>query len=682
MINPFPPLMDRDRRSAIIWAIGISILAYFVFITQHILGNHALRLPWLLGSEQIGNGRWLAPILGHLHYNADVPVFMPVFGILLGALSALFATAGWNLTRSRLENVVLFAMILVFPMNLAFFYYSFMTPLFFIANVFAAAAVFILSKYSLWRLFTGSVCVLLMLASYQAAVSIFGLLSLAWPVAHLLRTRQEASTGELKQQFILLVLRVLASMIGGFAYVLSLKYFHVPDSQSLEFHSLADVIARVRLVIFTAFDHLIITQPDMLAPLKRALLVVLMISILSSVVYLRKTPLRAAIVLVLWLLMIVSTKAIFLISDPTGSMYEYRYNSGIGFLHAFSFAVLFFCAQKWRVAQTVWLLVSACVLVVMIQADLVRQDILIRGQSHDLAIANRILTRIEELDNFDPAKTYDLIRIGRYSSFRYDLYRAGRWKIDRAGDGHMDFGEVTDRWVDEDVFRLLGAKIHFQQKSTDPRYSQKYAEVLESGVLDGHDVWPAKSSVFLSGDRIIVLMARPPAKPRPQNVSDALVIGDGSSLTAPFDASSWISSAGNPSSLRFKDNAITLSSGRGGLSMDALSARPGEMFKLELKGQILDRGSNGVPLSFASGPVFLDKNGKVVGWWSSQAGREAIEAAAEDGSFSYSREVAAPASATSAHIGFHGPYSPDGIPSDGSVSITSARLERLGNSEK
>ena len=73
----------------------------------------------------------------------------------------------------------------------------------------------------------------------------------------------------------------------------------------------------------------------------------------------------------------------------------------------------------------------------------------------------------------------------------------------------------------------------------------------------------------------------------------------------------------------------------------------------------------------------LDTAGNVVGWWSSKAGREAVESADANGAFTYTHEVSAPASAESAHIAFHGPYSPDGVPSDGTIQISNARLERL-----
>ena len=668
-------IFDRENRPALAWSIGLAVFSYFIFISQHILGNHALRLPWLHKSEQIGNGRWLGPLVGHLHYDADVPVLMPVFGIVLCALSIFMAAVGWKLTRGKLENFLVFATALIFPMNLAFFYYSFMTPLFFLSNVFAAAAILVLTKPNLWRLGLGSVLILLMLASYQAAVSVYGVLTFAWIISHLMRTRESKFGNKLKHQAVVLISRVTAAVIGGIAYVISLKMLNVPDSQSLEFHSISDAIIRLRSVVLSAFEHLVSTQPDMLAPLKFALLGLLVLAIVGSVIYLRRTPLRALIVFVLWLLAIIATKAIFLISDPAGSLYEYRYNAALGFLHAFSFAVLCFLARPSRIGKGALLVASVFVLSTMSQANLVRQSILKRGESHDLAIANRILTRIEQLEDFDPTQTYDLIRIGRYSTFRYNLFRQGDWKIDRAGDGHMDFGELTDRWVDEDVFRLLGARIRFAQTSTDPQYATKYAEIRSSDIFDNRAPWPDESSVFISGNKIIVFMERPTQRP-PESRSE-IAIQEGKELTAQFTAGQWRSVNGHAASFELRNNSVKFSAGQSGISVDALKASQGERFRLVIDGHVVNSGQNGVPLSFACGPIFLDTAGNVVGWWSSKAGREAVESADANGAFTYTHEVSTPASAESAHIAFHGPYSPDGVPSDGTIQISNARLERL-----
>ncbi|MBY9068549.1 glucosyltransferase domain-containing protein [Hyphomonas sp. WL0036] len=667
-------IFSDERKSPLLWAIGIAVFAYFIFIAQHPLGNHALRLPWLHENEQIGNGRWLGTFFGHLHYDADVPVVMPAFSIALGALAALIASHIWRLGRTRLDSFIVFAIVLVFPMNLAYFYYSFMAPLFFVAHLFAVLAVFVMDRWSIWRIAAGALLVLLTLASYQASISLFGILTFTAPIASFLLTRGNPDNVEIRAQCIILTARVIGAALGGVGYLLSLKYFKVGSSQSLNFDSISDAIERVRYVSVSAFEHLWITQPDMLAPLKISLLIALTAAIALSAVVLWRSPLKAVITIGLWIGAIISSKAIFLISDPTGSIFEYRYNGALAYLHAFSFAVLLFLF--WRPGVLRFCIVGATgvLIMTMVQADLVRQSVLTRGEAHDLAIANRVLARIEQLDTFDPNRTYDLIRIGRYSSFRYKLMTAGGWKVDRAGDGHMDYGEVTDRWVDEDAFRLVGARIKFQQSSSDPRYSAKYAEISQSSILDGREPWPAPSSVFISGDRIIVLMENPKATKTVEGTPVEFVEGGSLNLTPLPDR--WRSIGGGPPSIRVTPEGLDFSSGQGGISVEALDVSPGESFILTYAGKILDAGNNGVPLSFAVGPVFLDADGKVVGWWSSEAGRKAVAQANADGTFSFERAVVAPDSATSAHLGFHGPYSPDGKANNGRIRINSAALIR------
>ncbi|WP_411817110.1 glucosyltransferase domain-containing protein [Hyphococcus sp. DH-69] len=497
---------DPVRQIAAAWTFGLSFLAYFIFIAQHLIGNHALRMPWLHPREQIGNGRWLGPIIGHLHYDADVPVFMPLISIIIGIAAVWLASRLWRTQNSISVNVIVFSFVMLFPTNLALFYYTFMTPIFFIPWVFAALAVLIVDRFSIWRIVVGAVCVLLMMASYQSALSVLGVLILTRLIITLMETPTDQSSALFKKEAQIIAAQGIAVILGGIAYIISLDITGAPTSQSLEFSSLQAFIDHVKTISVEAFRHLWITQPDILRPLKYALLGLLIAAILLSVWRARKTPVRALIILLLWPFVILATKAVFFVADPAGNLYEYRYNPGLGFLHAFSACIILKSLFRPGLGKMTAYVVFGVFLTTMMQADLVRQHVLQRGQTHDLAIANRVLMRIETLDEFDATKTYDLIRVGHYSRFRANLFRKEGRKIDRGGDGHMDYGEITDRWIDEDVFRLLGARIKFKHKTTDPQFSKKIKEVRESGILNERKPWPHESSVFIHNDRIIVYM--------------------------------------------------------------------------------------------------------------------------------------------------------------------------------
>ena len=77
-----------------------------------------------------------------------------------------------------------------------------------------------------------------------------------------------------------------------------------------------------------------------------------------------------------------------------------------------------------------------------IQADLVRQSVLLRGQQHDLALANRILARIEQLPGIDFGNKYDLVRVGNYPNFRWRIMTSKGHKFDLPSSSHMDSGNI------------------------------------------------------------------------------------------------------------------------------------------------------------------------------------------------------------------------------------------------
>jgi hypothetical protein len=212
------------------------------------------------------------------------------------------------------------------------------------------------------------------------------------------------------------------------------------------------------------------------------------------------------LVTILWFCAVLGSKLIFIIVDiPLGSAFEYRYTTALGFLHAFSIAyVLSGLAGAQPAFRFAAMALVAILVVRFVQADLVRQGILLRGQQHDLALANRILSRIEALPELDATHTYEFVRIGRYSNYRQRLLTYFGKKANRLGDGHMDLGEITDAWVDEAVFEMLGSSVRFRQ-GFDARQVEK-VEYARKNLLKGRKPWPDSSSVFITNHTVYVYM--------------------------------------------------------------------------------------------------------------------------------------------------------------------------------
>jgi hypothetical protein len=135
-------------------------------------------------------------------------------------------------------------------------------------------------------------------------------------------------------------------------------------------------------------------------------------------------------------------------------------------------------------------------------ANIGRQQVLLRAQSHYLAIANRILYRIETLPDIDYGKEYKIVRVGMFSNFQKDQLRSHGHKYDIGGDVHLD-GELSPIWGPGDIFNYLGSKVKLQgYMNSDFIKDLSVAREL----VKSHTPWPAQDSVFIHGDMIIVYL--------------------------------------------------------------------------------------------------------------------------------------------------------------------------------
>ncbi len=491
----------RESWPSLAATFTIGILAYFVFISQHLLHNHTLRLPWVIENDQLWAGRWFNLLLMKLNYDADIPVLMPIFSITLGVWSSFLLLRIWKSDIGSLSQTAVMASVLTFPAVLSFFYFSYQTPLFFSAWFFAVHAVCLARDKGWIALGLASLSIMLVLASYQTVLSVFTTVAICSAIYDLLNAEQ-AQVARFRICIVNLLRSGVAMIAGLILYWMSLKILEIDPPGSTQITALPELLNRVFSVAKVSFSHLMLSQPELLSPIKTGLAGILILAIAICTWHLRKTPLLLLGSLLLWALAVVATKAIFVLVAPDGSTFDYRYNSSLGFLHAFSFWIVL--RYSGRLSPIAILLVAFFVLR-FVQADLVRQEVLLRGQQHDLALANRILMRIETLPDIDTSKTYDLVRIGRYGNYRQSLLKSKGRTYDRIGDGHMDVGEISDRWVDEEVFRLLGSSVKFRFQLTDPEFNKKIS-IARSELLEGRKPWPSDESVFISADTIYIYM--------------------------------------------------------------------------------------------------------------------------------------------------------------------------------
>jgi hypothetical protein len=205
---------------------------------------------------------------------------------------------------------------------------------------------------------------------------------------------------------------------------------------------------------------------------------------------------------------LLATKAIFFLVEAKFPFYEYRVNAALGFFYAFAFWVLLFLTRRTKWLNALLVVLACFTLLRFVQADLVRQIVNKRGETHDLALANRLLTRIEALQGLDPSKKYQLVRIGNYPWFRRSLITDQGRTYDVGGDSHMDTGFITAHWVPQVVFNYLGTRVPLVH---DDFPGLKRLEFAKRYLLQNRQPYPAESSIFLFGDTIFVYLSKPAA---------------------------------------------------------------------------------------------------------------------------------------------------------------------------
>lgn len=490
-------LRDPGQRALIAALLTLNVFAYFIFVAHHPLHNHVLRLPWIPWNEQIYLGRWFNIFMLRLVHASDMPVFLPVLSSVIGIFAGVFMLKVWRLRLSRVEEFLVIGMLTTYPAFLAYYYYTWLTPLFMIGSLFATVSLYSCRELRPFHIIWGAFWFMLMMASYQPSLSVYATVAAAALVCDLTRS-PTVLLGDIAR---VAGARIAAALLGAVAYLVSLSVLGIDRSHATTPLEFADMPGRFVDVVKASFNQLTVTQPEFFTSLKLFLLGVLILAVLVSLIQARRSLPAFVLTAVVWVGALVATKTMFLISADA-NFYQYRYNVATGFFYAFAGAMLL-QATTIKPVRSLSFLIVAFVLLRFVQADLTRQEILLRGQEHDLAISNRVLSRIEAMPEIDFSQTYDFVRIGNYSDYRMRTLKTRQRTYEIGGDGHMDVGEVTGPWTDEAVFVLLGTKLKLKNTGFDSQFREKIVYAREN-LVEGRDPWPAPNSVFIEDGTIYV----------------------------------------------------------------------------------------------------------------------------------------------------------------------------------
>lgn len=491
--------------------VGLNILSYLLFICHYFLTNRAGRFPWISPNDQLFAGRWFAIFFYSLTGFANTPALQQIMGILLHCLAAFCLALLWQRQTERRSQILVVTLVAtLYPANLAAFYYTWQVGVFFGAILLVVLGLMVADSFRFFRFALGSLCITLGLATYQPSLSVAATILMACIVLEIIYSPPGTLFISLWRRQIP---RLLALLAGGFGYLLSLRILglEVNSVHSLKIVTLSELPVRIQQVVVESFLSLVYTQPDIRTVLRTLLLVasgLAMAELFSTLLRRykgRELIMRLVLLTLASLGLVIATKALFLISN-NNYFWQYRYNFSLSYFFAF----IFFILSSWRkppLFRSSILVLCCATIFLFMQSDLLRQGVLLRGQEHDLALANRMLQRIEQLPELDLSKEYYCVRTGPYPPIRMNMMHSSNKFFGRGGDHHMDHGEITDVWNPAYVFTYLGSKIRWAKGGHYmPDFSEKMREAKRIAKAQHRKPWPHNSSIFIHNDWIIIYM--------------------------------------------------------------------------------------------------------------------------------------------------------------------------------
>ena len=400
------------------------------------------------------------------------------------------------------------ALIVASPIWSGIFYYSSFSFVFSLSGFFAGSSALLISKSPL-RCFAALPLLLCSFATYQAGASIYPVL--VGLIAVFVSYKDSIRASLVHTSLGVAVFIAAYALYRSTISVLGLDTSYVTASPSL-----SEIPGRTVIAVLGSFEQFWANLPDYTLTVRGLEWIIVVISLLalSLTMPIKRLPITFFLVIGT----IIASKALFIATSRSELvLFQYRYNLGVPFLYGGIFALGMSSLKilKPRIQKfTTWLLYTstAALCLVYAQQDLIRQTVLYYGQMQDLAIMNRVLIRIENSDLLSDNRTYQFVRTGPLSNFRSEMLakQNGPWTV--MADEHMDFGSIGNSWVPESLFNVLGTDIQFNQSNTE-NWRQRTLHWRRIAVNQGRRPWPARESLWVSGNTLILHTYKTPRQP-------------------------------------------------------------------------------------------------------------------------------------------------------------------------
>jgi len=487
------------RSSSVVVVASVAILCWSIFLIHHPFHDHAIAFISYDASSSHELGRFGFDLIAGATAGADIYVWNYVVAITCMILISVLISR-----RMKLPDVASLIFGLVFvssPIWLGVFYYHDLVAMALIAVLLSVASACL--GVSMVGIAGSILGLILCLSVYQPAANVSPIGVALLLLADALDEKSTRRT--LAIQLVAKIATLLAALI---AYFVLIRLVAADGSFATSVSGSALDLSRITILLRAMFDHFWVTQPDFPLRVRLVELLVLLGGILLMIIFVRSNARRVwAVVLLIGL--VIASKAMFFLVDRFGEqlIYQYRYNLGRPLLMAgvisLRLSQVLSRRPSYSVLPAVFIIASCALTVVYVQQSLIRQTVLMHGQQVDTSIMQRVLVRLENSGVIDPAQSYQFVRTGPLSTVREEMLIAQNGLSARLADEHMDYGSIGNLWVPESLFFVLGSNYDFKQNTIE-NWRQRTLYWRQVAQEQGRAPWPAKGSLFVSGNNVIL----------------------------------------------------------------------------------------------------------------------------------------------------------------------------------
>lgn len=422
--------IPRHIRLAFGCTLLVNFLVFFYELAQFPIGDHDV--GYMSGVATLSGGRagrWFIPFLHILSGYVQIPVYTQLIAFSTLISSGIGAVLLWRPQATFLPLLAGGLVVSCMPVVTEFYYYHWMAPAFTCSQLFMVLALHCTFSHCaeqksqgilglpLWRWAMAVVLATCALATYQSAI-------ITWATCFCglcaIRLWQwDGQKNSLWSTIRKLLPPAVAIVIACLLYALSLRLYPLVGL-TLELYQfdtipVAGIFPRLIDVVRQAYVHLWTAQPFM-PPYLKALLLVITIAgfclCLWEMCKVQKaTILKIFLVGLLLALLPVAAKVQFLVS-ANDSWYSARFaGMGLSYVHLFFLVALLGASPV--LVRNAGLALFALLMPAMAINCLNEQVQLVRSNTHDLSVLNRVIDRLEQLPNYNPEKTYNLVQLGR-----------------------------------------------------------------------------------------------------------------------------------------------------------------------------------------------------------------------------------------------------------------------------